>query len=54
MCPFARRRESPRDQHKRVKLLFPIAGRVKELLDDLDRRAYREKKDCHVGIGLNK
>jgi len=32
----------PKDQHERIKLLFPIAGRVKELLDDLDRRAYRD------------
>jgi hypothetical protein len=34
--------EAPREQGERLRLLFPVAGRVKGLLDDLDRRAYRD------------
>jgi hypothetical protein len=35
-------RRVPREQSDRLRLLFPIGGRVKQLLDDLDHRAYRE------------
>ncbi len=33
---------APRDQSERLELLFPITGRIKEMLDGIDRRSYRE------------